>query len=47
MDIKMTFMTDKLNEDMLKLYNFESGMDDKTQPPFASFNLDDKNRFVA
>lgn len=47
MDIKMTYLTDKLNEDMLANYQFEAGLDDKTQPPFASFNLDDKNRFVA
>jgi ferredoxin len=46
MDIKMTYLTDKLNEDMLEVYQFETGMDDNTQPPFASFNLDDKNRFV-
>jgi len=46
MDIKMTYLTDKLNKDMLEVYQFEAGMDDKTQPPFASFNLDDKNRFV-
>ncbi len=47
MDIKMTYLTDKLNEDMLKLYNFEAGMDDVTQPPFAAFNMDDEKRFVA
>lgn len=47
MDIKMTYLTDKLNEDMLNIYHFETGMDDKTQPPFASFNLDDRNRFTA
>jgi len=46
MDIKMTYLTDKLNEDMQKVYQFEVGMDDETQPPFASFNLDDKKRFV-
>jgi len=46
MDIKMTYLTDKLNKDMLEVYQFEAGMDDETQPPFASFNLDDKNRFV-
>lgn len=46
MDIKMTYLTDKLNKDMLEVYQFEAGMDDNTQPPFASFNLDDKNRFV-
>lgn len=46
MDIKMTYLTDKLNEDMRRLYGFEVGMNDETQPPFASFTLDDKNRFV-
>lgn len=46
MDIKMTYLTDKLNKDMLDVYQFEAGMDEETQPPFASFNLDDKNRFV-
>lgn len=46
MDIKMTYLTEKLNEDMLEGYQFEVGMDDTTQPPFASFDLDDKNRFV-
>lgn len=46
MDIKMTYLTDKLNKDMLEVYQFEAGMDDETQPPFAAFNLDDKKRFV-
>jgi len=46
MDIKMTYLTDKLNEDILQIYEFEPGMNDTTQPPFASFNLDDKKRFV-
>jgi len=31
---------------MLEVYQFEAGMDDETQPPFAAFNLDDKKRFV-
>ncbi|HEY9122569.1 MAG TPA: hypothetical protein VIM80_06200 [Brevefilum sp.] len=42
----MTYLTDKLNKDMLEVYQFEAGMDDETHPPFASFNLDDKNHFV-
>lgn len=46
MDIKMTYLTDKLNEDVLKRYQFETGLNPDTQPPFAAFNLDDKNRFV-
>jgi len=46
MDIKMTYLTDKLNFDMYENYEFVPGMDEKTQPPFASFNMDDKKRFV-
>ena len=47
MDIKMTYLTDKLNEDMRQQYGFEVGMDDTSQPPFAAFSLDDKDRFVS
>lgn len=46
MDIRMTYLTEKLNTDMEKDYQFVCGMDDKTQPPFAAFNMDDKTRFV-
>ena len=46
MDIKMTYLTEKLNHDMKKKYNFEAGLDVQTQPPFATVTLDDKNRFV-
>ena len=47
MDIKMTYMTEKLNQDMRQQYGFEVGMDDAGQPPFAAFSLDDKDRFVS
>jgi formate dehydrogenase subunit beta len=46
MDIKMTYLTDKLNYDMRQLYEFEVGASDEAQPPFAAFTLDDKKRFV-
>ncbi len=46
MDIKMTYLTEKLNYDMRKKYNFEAGLDIETQPPFATVTLDDKNRFT-
>lgn len=46
MDIKMTYLTEKLNHDMRVKYNFEVGMDVETQPPFATITLDDKNRFT-
>jgi formate dehydrogenase subunit beta len=45
MDIKMTFLTEKLNDDMRKLYRFEAGLSDE-QPPLAAFSPDDKNWFL-
>lgn len=46
MDIKMTYLTDKLNSDMLQQYGFEVGADEDAPPPFAAFTLDDEERFV-
>jgi ferredoxin len=46
MDIKMTYLTDKLNDDMQQLYEFEVGARDDATPPFAAFTLDDSKRFV-
>ena len=45
MDIKMVYLTDKLNDDMKAEYGFEVGEDAEKQPPFATITLDDKNRF--
>ena len=47
MDIKMVYLTDKLNDDMKDLYGFEVGADEEKQPPFATITLDDKNRFIS
>lgn len=46
MEIKMEYITDKLNEDMRLDYGFEVGEDETAQPPFATFQLDDKKRFI-
>ena len=46
MDIKMTYLTEKLNDDMRWKYNFEVGLDATTPPPFSTVTLDDKSRFV-
>jgi len=46
MDIKMTYLTDKLNRDMLEQYDFEVGAAEGAQPPFATFTLDDEEQFV-
>ncbi|MEN6555427.1 MAG: 4Fe-4S dicluster domain-containing protein [Anaerolineaceae bacterium] len=47
MDIQMTYLTDKLGKDMWDSYQFAAGMDAKSQPPFASFTLDDRKHFQA
>ena len=46
MDIRMTYLTEKLNDDMCRKYGFEAGMDALTPPPFSTVTLDDKSRFV-
>jgi formate dehydrogenase subunit beta len=46
MEIKMTYLTDKLGYDMAQQYGFEPGMSDDARPPFAAFTLDDADRFV-
>ena len=46
MEIEMTYLTGKLNHDMLEQYGFEAGMSDDARPPFAAFTLDDRNQFV-
>ena len=46
MEIKMEYITDRLNKDMKAMYGFEVGASDSQQPPFAAFSLDDSNRFV-
>jgi formate dehydrogenase subunit beta len=46
MEIKMEYITDRLNQDMQEAYGFEVGANDTDQPPFAAFSLDDRNRFV-
>jgi len=45
MDIRMTYLTDKLNRDVADAYGFIVGEDERQSPPFASFSLDDANRF--
>jgi formate dehydrogenase (coenzyme F420) beta subunit len=45
MEIRMTYLTDKLNLDVAQTYGFVAGEDERLPPPFASFCLDDAKRF--
>lgn len=45
MQIPMTYLTDKLNQDVADNYGFVAGEDEQQAPPFATFSLDDAQRF--
>jgi len=39
--IRMTYLTDKLNRDMNRLYGFVPGLDDTSKSPLVTFSPDD------
>ncbi len=43
--IPMTYLTDKLNQDVADNYGFEAGEDERQAPPLATFFLDDAQGF--
>jgi formate hydrogenlyase subunit 6/NADH:ubiquinone oxidoreductase subunit I len=45
MHIRMTYLTDQLNRHVANTYGFVVGEDEQQPPPFATFSLDDANRF--
>lgn len=46
MNIKMTYLTDLLNQDVFEEYGFESGLDPALMPPFLTLGQD-KEKFTA
>ena len=46
MNIKMTYLTDLLNQDMFEEYGFEPGLDPTLMPPFLTLGQD-KEKFTA
>lgn len=46
MEIKMTYLTDLLNEDIFEKYAFEPGMDAETQPPFLTLDPEEARYFA-
>jgi ferredoxin len=46
MHIRMTYLTDRLNRHVADTYGFVVGADEAQAPPFATFSLDDANRFA-
>jgi ferredoxin len=46
MDIELTYLTQKLNQDTKELFGFETGIDSDTPPPLATFEIEDKQEFI-
>ena len=46
MEIKLNYMTQKLNQDVKELYGFETGVDQDTPPPLSTFETEDKQEFI-
>jgi ferredoxin len=46
MEIRLTYLTQKLNLDVKELFNFETGVDANVLPPLSTFETDDKQEFI-
>jgi formate dehydrogenase subunit beta len=46
MDIRLTYLTQKLNLDVQELFNFETGIDAEGFPPLSTFEIDDQQEFI-
>jgi len=46
MNIRLTYMTQKLNQEVKDLFDFEAGTDPETLPPMATYKVEDKQEFI-
>jgi formate dehydrogenase subunit beta len=46
MDIRLTYLTQKLNQEVEELFQFETGVDPKALPPLSTFKTDDPQEFI-
>ncbi|MBM4337915.1 MAG: 4Fe-4S ferredoxin [Deltaproteobacteria bacterium] len=46
MDIRLTHLTQKLNQEVKGLYGFETGIQPETLPPLSTFNPEDEQEFI-
>lgn len=46
MEIKLNYLTQKLNMEVKDLFNFETGIDLETLPPLSTFKMDDHQDFI-
>ncbi len=46
MEIRLTYLTQKLNWDVKELFDFETGIDAETPPPLSTYEIEDKQEFI-
>jgi len=46
MEIKLTYLTQRLNHDVKELFGFEAGIDSDTPPPLSTYEIEDKQDFI-
>jgi ferredoxin len=46
MEIRLTYLTQKLNQEVEERFGFEAGVDRETPPPLSTFETDDKQEFI-
>ena len=46
MEIRLTYLTQRLNHDVKDLFDFETGIDSEVPPPLSTFEIADKQDFI-
>lgn len=46
MEIPLTYFTQKLNQDVKELFNFETGIDPEAPPPLSTYQTEDRQEFI-
>jgi len=46
MDIRLTYLTQKLNQEVKDLYGFETGIQPEAAPPLSTFDPEDEQEFI-
>lgn len=46
MEIRLTYLTQRLNLDAKELYDFEAGCDAELPPPLSTFKTEDRQEFI-
>jgi len=46
MEIRLTYLTQRLNRDVKELFDFEAGIDGETPPPLSTYETEDRQEFI-